>query len=125
DGKSTRNTLSMLSRWKILDNLRRIAIAPLELALVAAAWFLIPHGAWIVGVGVAALILFPAFQASAREMMAAKRDVPIAMHLRQVLTNGTRTFVQHIFSLFVLVFEALMSVDATLRTWWRLIFSKR
>jgi cyclic beta-1,2-glucan synthetase len=37
-----RNTLPLIGRWKILDNLRRSLVAPTLLALLVAAWTLLP-----------------------------------------------------------------------------------
>ena len=37
-----RNTLPLISRWKILDNLRRSLVAPTLLALLVAGWTLLP-----------------------------------------------------------------------------------
>ncbi|MEQ1871063.1 MAG: carbohydrate-binding protein, partial [Vicinamibacterales bacterium] len=37
-----RNTLPLISRWKILDNLRRSLVAPTLLMLLASAWTLLP-----------------------------------------------------------------------------------
>ncbi len=38
----TRNTLPLIGRWKILDNLRRSLVAPALLALLVAGWTVLP-----------------------------------------------------------------------------------
>lgn len=40
------NTLSIIDRWKILDNLRRSLLAPMLLLLFVAAWLGLPGPAW-------------------------------------------------------------------------------
>jgi cyclic beta-1,2-glucan synthetase len=40
------NTLSIIDRWKILDNLRRSLLAPMLLLLFLAAWLGLPGPAW-------------------------------------------------------------------------------
>jgi cyclic beta-1,2-glucan synthetase len=49
------NTLSVLSRWKILDNLRRSVLAPALLALLVAGWLWLPGSAlvWTLAVVIA------------------------------------------------------------------------
>ncbi|TEU15606.1 MAG: hypothetical protein E3J21_12770 [Anaerolineales bacterium] len=42
DGKTTPNDLSVIDRWKILDNLRRSLLTPTLLALLVAGWVWLP-----------------------------------------------------------------------------------
>ena len=42
----TRNTLPLIGRWKILDNLRRSLVAPALLALLVAGWTVLPGRRW-------------------------------------------------------------------------------
>src|SRR5205085_9805367 len=48
----TRNTLPLIGRWKILDNLRRSLVAPTLLTLIAAGWTVLPAPLtfWVVSV---------------------------------------------------------------------------
>ena len=41
-----RNTLPLIGRWKILDNLRRSLVAPTLLALLVAGWTVLPGPRW-------------------------------------------------------------------------------
>ena len=41
-----RNSLPLISRWKILDNLRRSLVAPMLLALLVAGWTVLPGAHW-------------------------------------------------------------------------------
>ena len=57
-----RNTLPIIGRWKILDNLRRSLVAPTLLALLVAGWIVLPGARWVwtlAAVGVAASQLLP------------------------------------------------------------------
>src|SRR5438552_12526297 len=57
-----RNTLPLIARWKILDNLRRSLVAPTLLALAAAGWTILPGPHWFwtaITVGVLASQLLP------------------------------------------------------------------
>src|SRR5690606_12081257 len=42
----TRNTLPIISRWKILDNLRRSLVSPTLLAMLVAGWTMLPGPRW-------------------------------------------------------------------------------
>jgi cyclic beta-1,2-glucan synthetase len=42
----TRNTLPIIGRWKILDNLRRSLVAPMLLAMLVAGWAILPGPRW-------------------------------------------------------------------------------
>ena len=42
----TRNTLSLIARWKILDNLRRSLLLPALLGLLVAGWTALPGADW-------------------------------------------------------------------------------
>jgi hypothetical protein len=44
-GRFVRNPISTISRWKILDNLRRSLVEPLTLILLVAGWLGLPGGA--------------------------------------------------------------------------------
>jgi cellobiose phosphorylase len=41
-----RNSFPLISRWKILDNLRRSLVAPMLLALLVAGWTILPGAYW-------------------------------------------------------------------------------
>ena len=44
EGKVIPNPISLISRWKILDNLRRSLLEPATLALLVAGWLFLPGG---------------------------------------------------------------------------------
>lgn len=52
------NPLSLLNRWKILDNLRRSLLPAASLALLLAAWFISPGIGWIATLVVGMQLLF-------------------------------------------------------------------
>ncbi|MBV9126260.1 MAG: glycosyl transferase family 36, partial [Planctomycetes bacterium] len=41
------NPLTVLSRWKVLDNMRRSLVMPALLLLLAAGWLFLPGSAWV------------------------------------------------------------------------------
>ncbi len=59
-GATRRNPLSLLSRWKIVDNLRRSFFEISILLLLVAGWLLLPHSTrWTLGLLL--LLLLPAY----------------------------------------------------------------
>ena len=42
-----RNTLPLISRWKIFDNLRRTLVAPATLLALVAGWLVLPGRPWV------------------------------------------------------------------------------
>ncbi|HEX2779130.1 MAG TPA: hypothetical protein VHM30_06510, partial [Gemmatimonadaceae bacterium] len=119
------NRLSLLSRWKILDNLRRSVNEIAQLALMLAGWTLFPGSAvrwtlialgaiaapWVVSAILA--ILRPPFDKSWRAYYAAVG--------RDLVTSGQQLFIAITF----LPHQAFVSADAILRTLWRLYVSRK
>ena len=119
------NRLPLLSRWKILDNLRRSTVEIGQLLFLVAGWTLLPGsplrwtvlglaaiGApWILALLVAALR--PPLDRSWRAYYAAVG--------RDAVTNAQ----QFVLAVTFLPHQAWISADAIARTLWRLLVSKR
>jgi cyclic beta-1,2-glucan synthetase len=56
-----RNRLPLISRWKIFDNLRRSGVAPATVALLIAAWTVLPGSPLLWTAAILAGIAFPVF----------------------------------------------------------------
>ncbi len=119
------NRLSVLSRWKLLDNLRRSTLEIAQLVFLVLGWTLLPGSAlrWtLLGLGaiaapwVTALLLaliHPPLDKSWRAYYSAVgRDA----------VNGAR---QLLLAAVFLPHQAWVSVDAIVRTLWRLFVSHR
>ena len=72
-----RNRLPMISRWKILDNLRRSLLAPATVVLLLAAWTLLPGSPALWTAFVVAAAAFPLVPAGARG--GGRSEVPAAV----------------------------------------------
>ena len=57
-----RNRLPAISRWKILDNLRRSLIGPATVALFVAGWIALPGQPWVWTLAALAAVGFPLYQ---------------------------------------------------------------
>ena len=124
DGGREPNPLSMLSQGKLLDNLRRSLVPAAMVSLLLMGWLLAPAaGAWTLWV--LAILLVPPSVASLRDIFAKPVDVPVGAHLRQAGAAVVRNYSRVPLTLACLPFEAFFSLDAILRTVWRLLLSGR
>ncbi len=120
-----RNPLSALSRWKILDNLRR-SLVPAALVFSLALSWMIPE--WPVlswTFLVLAIMLSPVVLRVVIELLKRPADLSWRLHLRDVLRSSGRYAAQAICSLAFLPDEAYYSTDAVVRTLVRLTLTKR
>ncbi len=119
------NPLSVLSKWKIFDNLRRSLIAPALLLLIVINWILIPQLAWLGSFLVLSIICLPSLLATTVEAVRKPKDLPPGMHLKKVASSAGRQFVQASLSLIFLPYEAFMYADAIVRTISRLLVTRK
>lgn len=119
-----KNPLSLLSWWKISDNLRR-SLIPLALTLLLLSGWTILSSSWFWTLVVIGIIFIP----SVLNLIVFIFQIPEEVHLRQHLVtvrqSAVRHFYQAAFMLISLPYESFYSMDAILRTCWRLIISKR
>ena len=123
-GRRERNPLSALSRGKILDNLRRSLVAPALVALFVFGWALSDSPvAWTFALlGILAL---PAALSFALQSIRIPRETLVEEHVtltaRELVAQAARVLL----ALSWLVHEAYYSVDAMLRSLWRMFISRR
>ncbi len=117
-----KNPLSGLSRWKILDNLRR-SLAPAALTLLLVAGWTILSPAWFWTLSAIAIILIAPFLASILAVFQKPDDVLLSQHLAAWLRSTERHFAQAVFTLVCLPYEAFFSLDAIVRTAGRMLFT--
>jgi len=120
-----RNTLPIIGRWKILDNLRRSLVAPTLLMLLVAGWIVLPGPRWfwtMTVMGVAASQLLPVV---ARLLVGPGRAQSIPVFLRNLRRDAATALAQILLSLTFLAFHAFDSAHAILVTVVRLVVTKR
>ena len=124
DGRTERNPLTMLSQWKILDNLRRSLVTPALTLLLLLGWTVLsPPGFWTLAV--IGIIAFPALIASIVELLGKSPDALLSQHLRTALHSAGKRLMQTLFSIATLPFEAGVSLDAVVRTTARTLLTHR
>jgi cellobiose phosphorylase len=124
DGRLRNNPLTLLSRWKISDNLRR-SLAPAALTLLLLLGWTVLPSAWFWTAVVLGVILIPSLIASTWHVLLKPADVPLTQHLAAAASSTGLGLVQGVFTLACLPYEAFYSLDAILRTVWRLLVTRR
>ena len=127
DGGRERNPLSLLSRGKLADNLRRSLVAAATTLLLLLVWRHAPNAltALIGTAWVLATLLVPPLLASVKDLITRSPDMPVRAHLRQAALATAWSFARAPLTLACLPFEAWFSLDAIARTCWRLLSGRR
>ncbi len=124
DKASERNPLSMLSRGKLVDNLRRSLVPAAMTALLVLGWLMAPNAAgWTLWV--LSILVVPPLLASMIDLASRPPDLPVGAHLRQTMTAVLRNFSRAPLTLACLPYETYFSLDAIGRTLWRVLVSRR
>ena len=124
NGESQRNSLSLLSRWKILDNLRR-SVVPWALVLLLVMGWLVLMPAVLWTLLVVGIILLPSVCISMAAAFRKDIDVAWRSHLREVLRTLVKNLAQATLTLILLPYEAYVSLDAFVRTMIRMHFTHK
>jgi cyclic beta-1,2-glucan synthetase len=118
------NPLSALTRMKILDNLRRSLVPAALVVLLLIGWTVLAHPMlWTLAV--VAVLFLPAGLAAAFDLLRKPDALALRTHLLGVAASAGRQAAQALVALATLPYEAWFSVDAILRTLWRLHVSGR
>ncbi|MBC7783303.1 MAG: cyclic beta 1-2 glucan synthetase, partial [Burkholderiales bacterium] len=125
DSRWAPNPISALSRWKILDNLRRSLVPVAMLMLLLCGWIVWP------GLAPAATLLVVATVAAAPllvmlvGLVRKPAELPWLIHFGSSVTPIARQLAQILFSLAFLPYEAFVSADAIARTLGRMFWTRR
>ncbi|MGH8761679.1 MAG: GH36-type glycosyl hydrolase domain-containing protein [Nitrosospira sp.] len=124
DANDYPNPLSALSRWKLMDNLRR-SLVPMALTLLLLlGWMALPH-AWLWTLVVLGTLAIPAMVAVISDLLNKPSEVPLRQHILASMRGAGRHFGQIAFTLACLPYEAYFSLDAIIRTHVRLLITRR
>ncbi|HET7249778.1 MAG TPA: glucoamylase family protein, partial [Gemmatimonadales bacterium] len=124
-GGVERNTLPVISRWKILDNLRRTLVAPATLGVLALAWLVLPGTPLVWTFGVLAVLAFPLYPLVARLGAGPAPQQPLGVFLR-ILADDVKTAVaQTLLQITFLAYHAYEMAHAIALTLVRLVLTQR
>ena len=118
------NPISGLSKWKILDNLRRSLVTPAQMLLLFLGW-LVLFQPWFWTIVVVGAVLTPPMLACIRVILRKAAELPIDQHLYSAGRSIVRYLAQAGLSLTFMPYEAFFSLDAIVRTGGRLLFTHK
>ena len=124
DKRCRKNLLSGLSRWKLLDNLRR-SLVPAALTLLLLLGWTVLASPWFWTLSVIGIILVPSLVTSLLEVLQKPDDVLMVQHFATAVRSVGRRFVQSAFTFVCLPYEAFFSLDAIVRTLWRMLVTRK
>src|SRR6267378_498451 len=117
-----RNRLPLVSRWKILDNLRRSLVAPSTFALLASAWTWLPGGPWAWTLAVTAGLAFPIYPRLWRGLQGPAEHQPFGVFLRDLREELATAGAQVLLELTLLAYHSYEMVHAITLTLVRMLF---
>lgn len=124
-GVNVKNPLTMLSRWKIFDNLRR-SLNPLFMAvLFLAGWFFLPGSALVWTMAAFGILAFPIYVSFSADVFNRPARVTWKLYMEKIRSNLTVNTAQVVSTLAIIPHQIYVNLDAILRTCWRLFISKK
>jgi cyclic beta-1,2-glucan synthetase len=124
DPSRRRNPLSLLSRWKIFDNLRRSLLAAALTLLLLLGWTVLA-APWFWTLAVIGIVLGPALLSSGLTGLRKTGDVTLGQHVSAAMQAARRQLVQPVFTLVCLPYEGFFSLDAVVRVIWRMLITNK
>jgi cyclic beta-1,2-glucan synthetase len=125
EGRSVPNTLPIISRWKILDNLRRSLLPPSLVALLVTGWTILPGSAAMWTTLALMVLTFPAYVQFARSLGSRVRGVPIVEHMRAEAAGIATSLRQAAMSITLLAHQSAVMLDAIGRVLVRILITRR
>ena len=119
------NPLTALSWWKIFDNLRRSLVPPALLALLAGGWLLGSGHEWFWTLLVAGVIFLPTLLGTVIELIRKPEERDWLVHLILTAKSMGHPIKLAFLMLIFLPYDALICLDAILRSAGRMLFTRR
>lgn len=119
DGETKRNDLSIISRWKIIDNLRRSLVAPTCFLWLIAVWTIIPGSPFLFTLFILFQVSFPIYAHLQMNLLAHPRGLPWTSHFWSVWSDFRTNTAQVLLAIFALAIQAYSNTDAIIRTIYR------
>jgi cyclic beta-1,2-glucan synthetase len=114
-GRFVRNPISTISRWKILDNLRRSLVDSLTLILLVAGWLGLPGGA-LYWTAITLFLLFAPTLVQLAFSMGRAMASEMAGDVREALIGFLQSILVSLLNLVFLPHQTMLSLDAIVRS---------
>jgi cellobiose phosphorylase len=124
DGKSQGNPFSLLSQWKIFDNIRRSLMPIALLVLLTVSWMLLTP-AWLGGLILIGIMITSPVLTTLAELLNKSRDLPLNLHLRAVTHSVPRHFIQPMLTIIFLPYETFFTLNAIVASIVRMVVTRR
>ncbi|HSL55546.1 MAG TPA: glucoamylase family protein [Pyrinomonadaceae bacterium] len=125
DRKKVRNTLPLIARWKILDNLRRSLVAPALFLWLVASCALFPGPALLWSLFVFLVIAFPVYLHVTTGLAMHPRGIPWTSHFWSRWGDFRTNTGQIALSFVFLPHQAWLMCDAIVRAIYRQLISRK
>ncbi|HEY3914358.1 MAG TPA: glycosyltransferase family 2 protein, partial [Verrucomicrobiae bacterium] len=125
DARRIANPLSMLSQWKILDNLRRSLVPVALMIFILGAWLALPEFGGRAMLLVLLIVALPSLLSAATSLFGKPDDSSWRMHWRSVGETFARQIGQIVLTLAFLPYDAFVSLDAVGRTLLRILVTHK
>ncbi len=110
------NPISLVSKWKIIDNLRRSLIEPATFILLVAGWFFLPGGPGFWTLVNLALLFLPIYFRLLFSLVRAIWGSQKWAHAREALVDFATSHISILLNIAFLAHQTLVSLDAIFRT---------
>lgn len=124
DGSRQKNPLSFLSRWKLMDNLRRSLVSPSLLLLLFCMFTVVPNPLYWICL-ILLVLLLPGTLALALDVIKKGKQRAWHQHLKIVVSGSFIRLCRACLYLATLPHESYWSLKAIVLTLWRLNISHR
>ena len=118
------NPISLISRWKILDNLRRSLVEPATFLLLVVGWFMFGRRPWQWTLAAICILFVPAWFRFAFHLLRAMVGLNSTV-ARDAVSEFYAANVNLLFTLIFLAHQAMLSVDGVVRTLLRRFVTRR
>ena len=122
DKKFHKNPLSLLSKWKIFDNLRR-SLVPLSFLVLFICGWLISSAPYVCTLSIVLVILVPSVIDFVWQLFMKPADVIFSQHFIFSYRIAKDRFIQLLIDIATLPYETYLNTDAIIRTLWRVLIS--
>lgn len=118
-----KNPLSLLSKWKINDNLRRSLVPFCLLSLLLFGWIFSPHPLFWTS-AVIAILFLPALISFVWQLLRRPPEVIFLQHFIYTARSFKDSIAQLFIDFICLPFEVYINTDAIVRTLWRMFITR-
>ncbi|HHW48826.1 MAG TPA: glycosyl transferase, partial [Clostridiaceae bacterium] len=124
-GRRVKNPLNALSKWKIVDNMRRSLVMPFLMLIVVLGFSILPGSAFF-WLGVSLLtIAFPLIVSGIDYVVKGSFLVAKIKHHIPVISGVKATFLQIVLMFLFLPYQAYLMADAIIVTLIRVLFTRK